>query len=169
MNKFLEKIAQMISKDLPYRKRVEVVIVKDGKVLLTKNKDKTTGDEWFGFPGGGLDGKSAKETCIEECLEEVGVAVKNPTSLGIKHRQEGMSTKDNRHLKFRGSDTEWFMAEYDKMDRSQLGDDGDSRQYRWEGLKTALEAVSKSKVMATPRQRALKALRTFKSVSVNED
>jgi len=164
MNKYLEKIAQM----LPYRKRVEILIYKDGKVLVTKNKDKDSGEEWYGFPGGGLDGKSEKETAQEECLEEVGVAVKNLTKINIPEcTEEGMSTKKNRHLKFKGSITRWYLADYDKMDNSMLGEDGDSRKYQWQSPQEALHAVKGSRGIATHRCMALKALRASNQAEPN--
>jgi 8-oxo-dGTP pyrophosphatase MutT (NUDIX family) len=156
MNRYLEKIAA----ELPYRKRVEVIIVKDGQILVTKNKNKETGDEWFGFPGGGLDGKGAIETAEEECMEEVGVKVNNVKKIDVPAcTEEGISKKDNRHLKFRGSITTWYIADYDQIDKSKLGDDGDSRKYRWRSLQEALGDVKGGKGIPTHRESALKALK----------
>lgn len=170
MNKFLQKAAELKTQALPYRRRVEVVIQKGDTVLVTKNKDKETGDAWFGFPGGGIEEQTAEKAAMDECLEEVGIKVKNVKSLGITHTQEGMmSKKEGRNEKYRGSITTWYSADYVEVDRSKLGDDGDSRQYSWEGLSEAQEAVSKSKVMATPRVKALRALKAVKSVEPKTD
>lgn len=160
MNKYLEKIAETLNKDLPYRDRVEVLIVKDGKVLVTKNKNKDTGDEWYGFPGGGLDGDTPEKTCISECLEEVGIKVKNPKLLNVPEcTEEGMGKKDNRHLKFRGSKTKWYTAEYVEVDRSKLGDDGDSRRYAWRSPQEALGDVNDGRGICRHRVKALNALK----------
>lgn len=158
MNKYLEKIAST-TKALPYRNRVEVLILKGDKVLLTKNSNKSNGDTWRGFPGGGVDGQTEKEACINECLEEVGIRVKNLRLVpDLFHTQEGgMSKKDDRHLKYRGSITKWYVADYVEMDRSKLGADGDSRAYAWEGLPEALRAVKQGRGMGVPRIAALKA------------
>jgi 8-oxo-dGTP pyrophosphatase MutT (NUDIX family) len=166
MNKYLEKIAQDISKrNLPYRDRVEVLILKDGKLLITKNKNKDTGEEWYGFPGGGLDGSTPEKTCINECLEEVGIKIKNPVELSVpEHTQEGIGKKDNRHLKFRGSKTKWYKADYVEVDRSKQGTDDDSRKYSWRTLQEALGDVKKGKVMSTHRVKAIEALKGYKSV-----
>nr|WP_317851925.1 NUDIX domain-containing protein [Planococcus sp. 4-30] len=53
------------------RNSAKAVILKDSKVLLTKNVD----DEGFFylFPGGGQDhGETLPETVKRECLEEIG-------------------------------------------------------------------------------------------------
>lgn len=161
MNKYLEKIAS----SLPYRDRVEVLIQKDGNILLTRNKNKDNGDEWWGLPGGGVDGQRPTEACQNECLEEVGIRIKNIKNLGITHTQEGgMSKKDNRHLKYRGSITDWYSADFDEVDRSKLGDDNDSRKYAWKSPKEALQALKQGKYMSTPRVNAVKALKPVKSI-----
>jgi 8-oxo-dGTP pyrophosphatase MutT (NUDIX family) len=158
MNKYLTKIAELQSKKLPYRDRVEIIIRKGDDVLLTKNRNKDSGDTWMGFPGGGLDGLTAKEACINECLEEVGIKIKNIRSLGITHTQEGgMSKKHDRHLKYRGSITKWYLADYDEMDRSRLGADGDSRQYVWRSVLRAIGDVKQGRGMGVPRVDALNA------------
>ncbi len=161
MNKFLEKIA----KDLPYRDRVEVVIQKDDKILLTKNKNKETNEEWYGFPGGGVDDQTEKLACENECLEEVGVAIKNIKPIGDSFKEEGgLGKKEDRHLKFRGSLTKWFTADFYSMDKSKMGDDGDSRKYTWLSHEEALEAVKGDRGIATHRHKVLKALKPVKSV-----
>jgi 8-oxo-dGTP pyrophosphatase MutT (NUDIX family) len=156
MNRYLEKIA----KSLPYRDRVEVLIRKDDKILVMKCKNKETGDEWYAFPGGGVDGQDKVEAAKNECLEEVGVKVKNLQPTKFTFTEEGgMSKKDDRHLKYRGSKTRWYVADYDEMDRSKLGEDGDSRKYRWLGHQEALQAVKSHRGISTPRQELIASLK----------
>ncbi len=166
MNKYLLKIAAKVaSKQIPYRDRVEVLIMKDNKVLVTINKNKETGETWYGLPGGGLDGNSAEKAGREECLEEVGVDVKDLKSLNVEHTEEGgMSKKEDRHLKYRGSLTKWYQADYVKMDSSKLGNDNDSRKYSWKTHQEALQAFKEGKLMSVPRSNAVKALRASKAV-----
>lgn len=170
MNKYLIKIAKALeelkaSGKLPYRDRVEVFIFKNDKVLLTKNKDKETGDEWWGLPGGGVDNQTETEAAKNECLEEVGIKVDNLKRIQGSFKEEGgMSKKENRHLIFKGSITKWYTADYVEVDKSKLGDDGDSRQYRWQGLSEALQALKGSRSIATHRVTLLKALKPVKSV-----
>jgi 8-oxo-dGTP pyrophosphatase MutT (NUDIX family) len=166
MNKFLIKIAEEVLKEsLPYRDRVEIIIVKNGEYLVTQHSNPDTKERWSGFPGGGVDGDPVLKACKKECLEEVGVRIKNIRAINIpSHKREGMNKKDNRHLKFRGSITNWYVADYDGIDKSKLGADNDSRRYTWQSLPEALQSVSKGKFMTTPRVNALKALKPVKSV-----
>lgn len=122
MNKYLDKVAS----NLPYRDRVEVFIVRpDNKILVTLN------DGWIGLPGGGVDGNSHEDACKEEALEEVGVGIHNVRDLGFSHQQEGISPTKNRHLYFRGTQTKWFAADYNGIDKSKYGVDGDSVKHVW--------------------------------------
>lgn len=58
----------------PIRNSAKAVIVRDGKVLLTKNKDR---DGYFYlFPGGGQEAaESLNAAVVRECLEEIGQRV----------------------------------------------------------------------------------------------
>lgn len=157
-NQFLLKIAKFIldtDKSLPYRKRVEVLIIKGDKILVTKNKSDDGKDSWYGFPGGGNDGKSDETTVKEECLEEVGVKVKDIRNLNVSNVENGMSDKKNRHLKFRGSMTRVYSATYDGRDSSQLGDDGDDVRYVWVSKDEAKKLLSKNKLNVKYRLEAL--------------
>lgn len=166
MNKYLTKIAaEMAKKDLPYRDRVEVFIIKGDKVLVTSNRSKDTNETWAGLPGGGLDGDTAKEACVNECLEEVGIRIENPRYLGVVHTQEGgMSKKEDRHLKYRGSITKWYVADFKEMDKSKQGDDGDSRKYTWQTHQEALQGFKRGKLMSVPRCKALTSLKLSNQV-----
>lgn len=54
-----------------YRVSVKAIIVHEGKLLLVKEED----DEWWSFPGGGIDyGEKANEALVRELSEELGVA-----------------------------------------------------------------------------------------------
>jgi 8-oxo-dGTP pyrophosphatase MutT (NUDIX family) len=164
VNRYLLKIAEMVQvkdKTLPYRRRVEVAIFKDGKVLLTKNKDKKTGDDWYGFPGGGTDGDSDKVAANKECLEEVGVQVANLKETDILHTQEGIGNKDGRDKKYRGSRTKMFVAEYSHKNTDKLGDDNDSVKYVW---KTPEEAEPLLKDNAVNSMYRIKAMRQAKDL-----
>jgi 8-oxo-dGTP pyrophosphatase MutT (NUDIX family) len=156
MNTYLTKIAEK----LPYRARVEVVIRKDDKVLIMKCKNPDTGDQWYAFPGGGVDDQTESEAAENECLEEVGIKVKNLKKTNITFKEQGgLGKKDDRHLKFRGSETRWYVADYDQMDKSKLGDDGDSRKYRWRSLSEALQDVKSARSIATQREKVLTSLK----------
>lgn len=139
---------------LPYRRRVEVVIWKDGKVLLTKNKNKE-GEEWFGFPGGGTEGETDESAARNECLEEVGLAIDGLKKTSVLHRSEGISDKKGRGEKYRGSLTRVFSANFRAEDTSRLGADGDSVPYVWKTPQEASALLKSSKVDASYRVKAM--------------
>ncbi len=158
MNVFLEKIAEMVfNKDtsLPYRRRVEVAIFKDGKVLLTKNKNKETGEEWYGFPGGGTEGERDEDAARKECLEEVGVAVTGLKPTSILHTQEGINDKKGRGERYRGSKNRVFIAFYSGVDKSRHGEDGDAARYVWKTPDEAKKLLKDNKVDSMYRIKAM--------------
>ena len=150
LNRYLEKLAQ----SLPYRRRVEVAIFKDGKVLLTKNKD-DEGQAWYGFPGGGTENDSDEKAAKKECLEEVGVKVENLTRVGTPHVQEGISSKKGRDKLYRGSVTRMFKADYVGKDDSILGADGDSVKYGWYEVDEAKKLLKKNSIDSSYRVDAI--------------
>jgi len=155
MNKFLQKLAE----SLPYRERVEVVIKKDDTVLLTKNKNQETGETYYGFPGGGIEDQTKEIAARNECLEEVGVAIKTPSSIkGFFKEEGGLGKKHDRHLHYRGSITEWMIANYDKIDRSKLGDDNDSRKYIWVTVPEAIKLIKNDRPISKRRAEVLEML-----------
>lgn len=159
---YLSKLAALVvnkTEGLPYRRRVEVVIWKDGKVLLTKNKSKE-GDEWYGFPGGGTEGDTDENAARNECLEEVGITVENLKKTGVLHRQEGISDKKGRAEKYRGSLTRVFSATYSGKDTSRLGADGDSVRYVWKTPEEAKTLLADNKVNSRYRVEAMMESRT---------
>jgi 8-oxo-dGTP pyrophosphatase MutT (NUDIX family) len=154
----LNKIAEFVTstdKSLPYRRRVEVAIFKDGKVLLTKNKDKESGATWYGFPGGGTDGDTDADAARKECLEEVGIELSNLAATDILHTQEGIGSKDGRDKKYRGSRTKMFTAEYKGKNTDILEED--ARRYIWVTVDEAKKLLLDNKVNSRYRVKALEA------------
>ena len=158
MNNLLDKLAAFVvnqDKSLPYRRRVEVVIWRDGKVLVTKNKNKE-GEEWYGFPGGGTEGETDESAAKNECLEEVGVAIDGLKKTSVLHRTEGISDKKGRGEKYRGSLTRVFSASFKEIDKSRLGADGDSVKYVWKTPDEAAALLKDNKVDNSYRVKALR-------------
>ncbi len=57
--------------DCLYRLAIRALIYHEGKVLLVREKD----DDWWGFPGGGVDyGEHIAEALPRELAEELGVS-----------------------------------------------------------------------------------------------
>lgn len=66
--------------DLKWRPSAYGVVIKDGKILLSKQFG-----ERYDLPGGGTDmDESLEKGVIREVKEETGIDVKNPQLLGIK-------------------------------------------------------------------------------------
>lgn len=65
------------------RNSAKAVIIKDSKMLLTKNRDKD--GLYYIFPGGGQDhGESLTETVVRECMEEIGAEIEAEQLLHIR-------------------------------------------------------------------------------------
>ena len=61
-----------------------VIIKKDNKILLVKEKQNDN-KEWWAFPGGGVDfGESIEDAAIREVKEELGIDIKLNEFLGFK-------------------------------------------------------------------------------------
>ena len=128
-----------------YRQCVRIVICKDDKVLLGK---KIIHGKFvcYEFPGGGVEeDHDLVQTVIKEALEEVGIRVKNIQSLGLQVCIEMELKKNNRAELFKGSEDNWYTAEYVSKDMSLHGDDKDSFPYSWETVDSAIEKISSEK------------------------
>src|SRR3982751_4261747 len=56
--------------DCLYRVAIRALVIQDNKILLVKEKD----EEWWGFPGGGVDhGETVESSLTREVEEELGV------------------------------------------------------------------------------------------------
>ena len=142
----------------PYRKRVEVIIKKDDKILLSvisPYPPKVT-KQYFGFSGGGVDaGDSAVKTCKKECLEELGIRIKNIKKLSIKPfkfewakiKIEDTGTDYSKELQkrttqYRGTLTDYYTADFDKIDLSMYGVDGQTTEYVFVSIPEAISLIT---------------------------
>lgn len=65
------------------RNSAKAIIVRDGKVLLTTNRDAE--GSYYLFPGGGQElGETLPEAAARECLEEIGCAVEVKSLIHIR-------------------------------------------------------------------------------------
>ncbi|WP_425281649.1 NUDIX domain-containing protein [Planococcus maritimus] len=65
------------------RNSAKAIIVRDGKVLLTTNRDAE--GRYYLFPGGGQElGETLPEAAARECLEEIGCAVEVKSLIHIR-------------------------------------------------------------------------------------
>jgi 8-oxo-dGTP pyrophosphatase MutT (NUDIX family) len=123
-----------------FRERAEVIITKNDLILLctTMSLEKTN---VFVFPGGGLDGKTIEQTAIEECLEEIGVRIRN-----IKYNQDIYIDNSppiwlKERCLFRGSKTYFVFAEYDGEDKHKYNIEGDGMTYQWTTIEDAISKI----------------------------
>jgi len=67
----------------PIRNSAKAIIIKDGKLLTTKNQSRT--GIFFILPGGGQEfGETLHETLERECREEIGCKVEVSELLWIR-------------------------------------------------------------------------------------
>jgi 8-oxo-dGTP pyrophosphatase MutT (NUDIX family)/uncharacterized membrane protein len=103
---------------LPYRKRVEVIAVKDGQVYGGTYEDGT-----FGVFGGGLDDDDVESAAEREFREESGFSAKNIRRLPVDPvrvdwKAPYKSAKQAERAKsFRGSETHFVVADFDDSDQ----------------------------------------------------
>ena len=139
----LERLKERLNDKRGYRKCVRVVIVKGKEILLGKKyiEGKFIGYE---FPGGGIDdGDDILSTVIKECLEEVGIQVKNPKALGIERQYDIDYPNPERAKLFRGGMDIWMTADYVRKDDAKHDSEGDALPYTWETIAKAREKIQK--------------------------
>ncbi len=74
------KIYEVPVDELQWRPSVYGIVVKDNKILLSKQFGK------YDLPGGGLDlGEKPERGVIREVKEETGIIVKEPTLIGLEN------------------------------------------------------------------------------------
>lgn len=95
------------------------------------------GKDMRSVPGGGIDkGSTREEACKQECLEEIGVIIEDPTSLGVDMKYEVESPNPERRKIYRGGHDYWFVARYVGKDETLRGSEGDSQSYTWVSIDT---------------------------------
>lgn len=114
-----------------YRERVEVLIWRNGLVLMTVND--SPGGVWFGLPGGGIDqGESPMAAAIRETLEEVGIRLKDVEDTGEVGIKQGIpGARPDRSIMYMASRTYLYTGKFDGTDTSVLGIEGDSTDFKW--------------------------------------
>ena len=122
---------------LPFRNRVEVFAIKDGKLYCGEYEDGT-----IGVFGGGTDGESLEDAAKREFNEETGYKVKNLTKVPVgpievlwdKPKSE---KQKERSQDYKGTRTWYFVADFDDDDKKDKAD-GEDGQHNLKnvGLKT---------------------------------
>lgn len=69
------------------------VVIRDGKILLTKRPPKGHLPDLWEFPGGKLEsGESPEAAVVRECAEEIGVVVRPIDILDVTHHRYDSKT-----------------------------------------------------------------------------
>jgi|TARA_Y100000310_G_C20598922_1_gene771977 8-oxo-dGTP pyrophosphatase MutT (NUDIX family) len=120
-----------------FRKRIAVWIKKDKLFIVGKMYNKQTKKYYYTEPGGGIeDNQTYKQAAINECLEEIGILIKNIKLINIdsykvdwyKLQSQGIKLSDKqkkRMKKYRGNDIIACVAEFKEYDNSIIGGDDD--------------------------------------------
>jgi len=134
INKYLSYL-QESSIPTKWRQRVEIYILKRDKLIVgykRKYQDK------YMPAGGGVERGQTLETAAKmECLEELGIKIKNPVLITketykvdwYKLQQQGVKLTGKipeRMKEFRGSEIHFMKAEYDGIDKKYYGRDNDA-------------------------------------------
>jgi 8-oxo-dGTP diphosphatase len=79
----------------------KAVIIENDQILLTKNKDKIDGLDYYLLPGGGQEkNESLEQTIVRECLEEIGEEVYVGDAIHIREYIGNNHNQKERHAEF---------------------------------------------------------------------
>lgn len=134
----------MNTPNLPLRLTVRVVIRKGNKVcLMVKKKDGVV--QYCSMPGGGVEeGSTLLLSAVEECLEEVGILIRNVKPLGVNIARQHPMPKAERSDTWGGTDTHYVVADFVRMNSSKLNIEGDALPYVWVEIPEAIRMIEES-------------------------
>ena len=151
---------------LPLRHRVEVIIKKDNKILLSvvPPYPPVVTKQYYGLPGGGIEtGDTAIETVQKECMEELGIKVKNIKQIKVPpfiqmheqafQKKTGSIKLDTRGQEYAGYHTTYYSAEFDKIDKSLYGNDNDQMKYQIFDYDKALDILKDESINFEDKKR----------------
>ncbi len=79
----------------------KAVIIENDQILLTKNKDKVDGLDYYLLPGGGQEkNETLAQTIVRECLEEIGSVVSVGDAIHIREYIGNNHNQVERHGEF---------------------------------------------------------------------
>lgn len=120
------KLSLINESEKPFRNRVEVYAIKDGKLYCGEYKDGS-----LGVFGGGTDGEALEEAAAREFEEETGYKVKNLKKVPVGPVEvlwkDAKSDKQKSRMEqYKGTRTWYFYGEFDDSDKQDkaTGEDG---------------------------------------------
>lgn len=129
----------------PVRPAVRVIVVNptDDTILLCKRFCKHTGALLtYDLPGGGVEsGESIADAAIKECLEEVGVRVKDPQELGVTSSYPFDPAGGDWYYIYSQGEDHYTWAKFDGYDSTKFHSEGDSMSYDWVPMREILQKI----------------------------
>lgn len=137
-----------------WRKRIEVYILKDDKFIIGFRKN--SNDKYLP-PGGGIEkGQTLEQAATMECLEELGIRIKNPVLITketykvdwYKMQAKGIELSDkikNRMKTWKGQELHFMKADFDRVDKQYYGRDNDAMIPVVVSKQKLLQELSKNK------------------------
>lgn len=142
---------------LKVRNRVEVIIYNThlAKVLVAYWKKQD--EEIAVFPGGGVEeNESVEEATVKECLEEVGIRVKDVIVLTKGPIKPIPDSDLQAQTKYRGDQTIYVAARFSDRDYSKYNCEGDAMPFTWETPLAAAALVNGSSFDGFHRAQAMR-------------
>ena len=122
--------------NLPLRIAVRVIIHKEDKICICSEISDDGLITRITFPGGGVEeGDNKETTAIKECLEEVGILIKNPQSMDL------ITTYSSTGKSYRAVENHYYRAEYDRMDKTLYGNGNDAMDFSWVSIEKAIDLI----------------------------
>ena len=124
------------------RPSVRVVILKNNKICLCKDINKEGVFTNYSFPGGGIeDNDNHIVTVKKECLEEVGIVVKDIQFLDIIDDRKGEFYHGERAKLFNGVIDYYYLAYFDKIGKKLFNTEGDGKKFEWLAIEDAIQKI----------------------------
>lgn len=111
-------ISYLYENSKPWRARAEVYILKDNDLIVGYVKNSNY--DGYIIPGGGIKvGENPDKAAKRECIEEIGIAVKDLKILSVKkiayHESTGTFNTRNYSRDFAGAIFTTFVGDFDKF------------------------------------------------------
>lgn len=119
------KYAYELAQKDEFFKKARAIVIKDNKIVVIKETDKSSGKSKFNLPGGGIEkGESAKYAAVREAAEETGMKVRPVKYLGYNKYETEIDFEDKKFVSKRIEN--FYICEFVGMIDKRL------RKHQWE-------------------------------------